>query len=149
MRRAALVWLVALAIGQGKADAADEPFCAGLKTLTDAAVTDFRDLTGSGADLVGAENCVLSLAAGGVRRTTCRWRFDYRDPAAAEAFTRMEGAVQACLPALTRSREPGVNHPDTFDQRRYGDGDIEVTLSLKDKVALDTSFIFLGVGRLP
>lgn len=145
LARAALVGLLAMAIVP--VDARADAFCDQLQSLAAAATTDFTGVDESDPGFEGVETCSLSLASGGIRRLTCRWAFDYRAEAARTKLSALDEDVRACLPGLAVSDDVGVNHPDTFEQRGYtGDG-ITVSLSLKDKIALGATYVFIGLER--
>lgn len=119
--------------------------------LVDQAGSNFSDAsTGSGAAapaaLAGAESCRLSLAPGGQRAYHCAWRFAYRDGGAQAAFGAFNQALVACFGERARiSRDQAVNHPDFYDLRRYRLDGAAVTVSIKDKVARDSTYVFLRV----
>ncbi len=94
---------------------------------------------------LGNAKCSLSLGLGGVRARACRWPYAYRAPEAREAFARLVADVADCPGATAMPLEEGVNHPDSYDLRRFSlEGDT-VAVSLKDKAALRETYIFLRV----
>ena len=72
--------------------------------------------------------------------------FDYRAPEAEMMRRHLASGLKACLRATAVAAETGVNHPDSYDQQRFRAEGAELSLSLKDKAALDKSFVFLRVG---
>ena len=101
------------------------------------------------AALPGAEACGLSLSPDGQRAFHCAWRFAYRDGGAQAAYGDFNRALEQCFGERARiSRDQPVNHPDFYDQRRYRLEAAEVAVSIKDKVARESTYVFLRVqGR--
>lgn len=89
-------------------------------------------------------NCGVSLDLSGSRSTNCHWAFAFRSEAVELAFDKMLAQLSACAdPAFGVQKDLPVNHPDFFDLRVMRMTGGEVGLSLKDKTALQQSFIFL------
>ncbi|MEM9139173.1 MAG: hypothetical protein AAGB15_05025 [Pseudomonadota bacterium] len=98
--------------------------------------------------LGGDATCGLALGADGATERHCRWDFPYRADAAVERLAALQEAAKACLGAAPVPVEPGVNHPDSFDQHIYALEGLEISLSLKDKAALSQTFVFLRVSLI-
>lgn len=99
---------------------------------------------------IGAESCRPSLGLGGTKAINCAWPFDYRAPQARAAFEDTIGAVEACLGTGASAQLDGlVNHPDSYDLRTYVIPQGSVAVSLKDKGALQKTYVFLKVERAP
>lgn len=97
---------------------------------------------------MGETECGWSLGLGGVHALACRWPFAYRAAEALTAFEDLNDAVAACAGEAALP-QTGVNHPDSYDLRLYPlDGGV-VAVSLKDKIALDESYIFLRIETRP
>lgn len=92
-----------------------------------------------------ARHCGTSQALSGTTSQHCRWPFAFRAPEALAAFEAMTAEVAACLQAPARAEEADVNHPDTYDQRLFGLANGTVSVALKDKGALQQTFVFLRV----
>jgi len=128
-----------------------KPAAAGLCEGVNALIVQARSNFSDGADqsagaLAGAEKCTMSRSEAGANAYHCTWGFSYRDAAASAFFREVDADLRTCLAGRAESaKDRGVNHPDTYDQRRYGLDDVIVTVSLKDKSALDRTFVFLGV----
>lgn len=138
---AALALAGTLALAEARAGA----FCGDLQTLIGQAGGNFAS---DPVALPGAEHCAVSLQLSGKRLYQCRWRFGFRDAAAAETFAALNRDVSACLGgAVTAATDKPVNHPDTYDQRRYRTGATGIAVSLKDKSALGITYLFLQIGR--
>lgn len=90
--------------------------------------------------------CTTSLALSGETSTHCGWPFDYRAPQASQAFQAVIQAVPNCLGAsLQAEDDQDVNHPDFYDLRLFQTAQGEVGVSLKDKGALQQTYVFLRV----
>lgn len=89
--------------------------------------------------------CSTSQGVSGTVAQHCRWPFAFRAPAAEAAFEKMSDDVAACLNAPALPEEGGVNHPDSYDQRLFRTPEATVSVALKDKGALQQTFVFLRV----
>ena len=121
-----------------------DPFCAALDRLVESA--DREGVPGFELAEVGAASeCSRSLELGGIKAVTCGWAFEYRADAATEAFDLVLQSMRNCGTALGRD-EAEVSHPDSYDLRMYDVGGARVSISLKDKGALEQPWLFLRVG---
>lgn len=94
----------------------------------------------------GAHHCVLATTLSGVKTYYCTWRFAYRAHGAVVTYARLLHTVRACLAGRGReSRDQGVNHPDTYAQRRFQIGRAAVMLASKDKSVLASTYVFLRI----
>lgn len=76
----------------------------------------------------------------------CMWTFPYRDQAASSGFDALSNAVGMCIgEGAAGQQDQRVNHPDFYDARSYHRGNATVTVSIKDKAALEHTFVFLRV----
>lgn len=91
----------------------------------------------------GLPNCSSSKALGGGSSDDCYWRFEYRSERAIAGFAKLASLLKACSTQLVSEAEPGVNHPDSYEQLQATYSTVELSLSLKDKAALSESYIFL------
>ncbi len=121
------------------------PTCTDLLALTAAATPD--GAANSAPPLPpGAESCQRSLQLGGAHSLHCAWAFPYRSAAATEAFATLDTRLRSCLSARpAKSARQPVNHPDSFHQREYDTVKTSLSLALKDKAALNRTYLFLGV----
>ena len=117
---AALFGLVPLAAG---ADTAS--FCASLGT----------------EDAFSNAECSTSLVLGGGTSFDCAWGFDYRSVEATLAFELLVEQVAECGELIT-AQDQQVSHPDSYDLRQYSVDGKEVSVSLKDKGALNQTYVF-------
>ncbi len=92
--------------------------------------------------------CSASLILGGGQQVQCGWPFAYRSDEATAAFDRLNETVAACLgPDAASSRDQSVNHPDFYDLRLYHIAGRQTAVSLKDKAALQRTYVFLRISR--
>jgi hypothetical protein len=91
--------------------------------------------------------CTTSLQLGGEVQTQCGWPFAYRSQDAADAFTRLNDTVVDCLGTdVMITQDQSVNHPDFYDLRMYQSEAQEIGVSLKDKAALQQTYVFLRLS---
>ena len=119
-----------------------DTYCADLTALTDGTASDIALPSGTQG------TCTTSLDLTGARALNCRWPFDYRAKAATDTFTALLDATTMCLNAEGLS-DQGVNHPDSYDLRTFDTETAQVSISIKDKGALQQTFIFLRVAPYP
>ena len=117
--------------------------CAALQTVAQEAHEGFEEEIVPGL-FTGAESCAMSTDEAGNRSFFCQWSFFYRAEGAAAVHDMLDRMIPVCvkgtkpLPADT-----GVNHPDSYELRRYQRGPVVISVSLKDKAAQDQSLVFL------
>lgn len=148
--------IIALSIAPAKPASAAE-LCAGINTLLVRAHSNFSkmvvDPTGPGMPqpLPGAEKCTMARTLSGANTYHCAWEFSYRNAAANALFERFSGELPDCLGGnVEMVKDQDVNHPDYYDQRQYHLDQVTVTVSIKDKSALQRTYVFLGVhGAIP
>ena len=136
--------------------AAASEFCAHVTRLVEGAHSNFADWPRGEAEpmaapaMADAERCSLVLILSGARVYQCAWTFDHRSDAAYAAFESFDRSLQSCLGDSAQvERDRRVNHPDFYDQRRYRVARAEVTLSVKDKSALQHTYVFVRVQGVP
>lgn len=89
-------------------------------------------------------SCAFSLDLSGSTSANCNWAFPYRSDAATDSFDAMLVALIPCAdPALAIVTDQPVNHPDFYDLRLLRIVGGEVGLSVKDKINLDQTYVFL------
>lgn len=151
-----LFCLLMMTTAAGAQSAKAAALCEGVNALVVHARSNFSDGTAQSAvaaarPLADAEKCTMSRSDSGANAYHCIWGFPYRDVAASAFFGAVDADLRGCFADSARfAADQGVNHPDTYDQRRYGLDDVVVTVSLKDKSALGRTYVFLGVyGSVP
>ena len=122
--------------------------CIAFEDAIQGASTNYEKIPGTPLSIYGAKanTCDLATSSDGVRIYHCRWDFGYRATEAAELLRTINIEVQRCFGLQSRKIEDGVNHPDTYEQRLYRLGGINISLSLKDKAALSQSFVSLQIA---
>ncbi|MEP2027917.1 MAG: hypothetical protein ABJI96_04300 [Paracoccaceae bacterium] len=100
--------------------------------------------------LPGAEKCSVVRSLSGANTYHCAWGFDYRSDAAKQSFEAVNQMVRDCFGDSSESvKDAGVNHPDTYYQRQHILDEIVISVSLKDKVALQQTYVFVGIHGAP
>ena len=151
------IFVVALALGMfpaaiGRADG----FCADVKNLIEHARSNFssnpaRPGEGEGGNagpllLRDASDCRVALQLGG-NFYYCAWKHPFRAASAARSFERINEELQQCIgDRATIHGDQGVNYPDFYDARHYILDGASVTVSLKDKIELQSTFVFVRVN---
>lgn len=117
--------------------------CAALKTLTGLAQSGFKD--GKPEDMLReVESCDLSRDETGMQTYLCTWKFHYRAPGAAAVFDVLNRLIPVCVRGVKALPEDiDVNHPDSYELRRYQQGNVVISTSLKDKAELEQTLAFL------
>ena len=86
-------------------------------------------------------DCLTSLVLGGGTSYDCEWGGDYRSDAASEAFISLVDQDATCGKLIT-AQDQQVSHPDSYDLRQFNVNGTEVSVSLKDKGALNQTYVF-------
>ncbi len=85
---------------------------------------------------------ILTLDAG--TQLHCNWPHPYRADTAQAQFDALIALTTGCLGAgAVQPQDLAVNHPDFYDLRQFSDALGEVAISLKDKGALDQTYVFM------
>jgi len=126
--------------------------CLTLAMPLPAAAQDFCDMleemiAGRAVASTDAMLCSSSKGQSGATAQHCRWPFSFRAADAHAAFEAVSADVAACLNAPAKTEEGEVNHPDTYDQRLFETQSGMISVALKDKGALQQTFVFLRVER--
>lgn len=93
----------------------------------------------------GISQCTRSLDLSGASALNCAWPFPFREGAARKTFDVAFAQLQSCFGADASEDQP-VNHPDFYDLRMFQTPQGEVGLSLKDKGALQQTYVFLRMA---
>ena len=144
------VWGLALMGLPGESMAQTAPFCAQLHGAMATANSDKPAKSALDITLPGrpraAGICGFSIDMSGRHSAHCRWAFAYRAQAAMDAFSDALDALSACVdrpgPGV---KDAAVNHPDSYDLRLFRHAGGTIGLSIKDKVALQKTFVMLRV----
>jgi len=157
LRRMWLAFLFIYVVGltslpAGTTKAAD--LCADLKALVTQARSNFANWSAiaSSTDvplmLSGTKDCSISQSLSGLRSYHCTWPFPYRTETAHGTFDAFNQSIQKCFGEhASSSKDQQVNHPDFYDLRRYRIDDVEISVSMKDKIALQKTYLFIRVRR--
>lgn len=86
--------------------------------------------------------CSRNLEIGGKQAVTCGWAYDYRSDVAMQDFESTVDMLADCA-RFTGTDPARVSHPDSYDLRQFALGSTLVSVSLKDKGALDQTWLFL------
>lgn len=85
---------------------------------------------------------VLTLSEG--RQLHCHWPHTYRAASAQAQFDALVALTTDCLGAgALEPQDLAVNHPDFYDLRQFSDAAGGVSISLKDKGALQQTYVFM------
>jgi hypothetical protein len=94
--------------------------------------------------------CRQSVTLKGSKTGYCYWSFEFRAPQSVAAFNAVVDAMPGCLEgAAAGPQDQGVNHPNSYDLRRFRDASGQVSVSIKDKGELQKTFVFLRVDAPP
>lgn len=95
--------------------------------------------------LDGAGECSFGQSLSG-RFLSCAWKHRYRSADASARFDALDRSIQDCLgPTARKTEDRPVNHPDTFALRQYALDGAELSVSIKDKAADRSSYVFLRI----
>lgn len=114
-------------------------------TLGWAHCRDVAQLTGYSTEQIPPEGaqCDLYLTETAQTGTSCRWGFDFRAPEATTFAATLWQQLTDCRPRQRLGDDLLVNHPDSYDLREWATEVGNFALSVKDKGALEQSFVFL------
>ena len=132
--------------------------CADIDDLIEQSGSQFVDVAAQANEDTGDLEATRVLADATYCRVTassqnrtyyCAWAYPYRAEIATEAFDQLARDIVACFDSrATVLKDQGVNHPDSYDVHRFQTAQADVSVSIKDKVALDATYVFIRVqGR--
>jgi hypothetical protein len=140
-----LILIIPLVLGS-HLSAQTEAFCDRLENLMvqagDGVTTSFHLSSRALAQV----DCAPSRGLGGTVALHCAWPFEYRSMQALDAFDYLLGQVAACANPIAADPS-SVSHPDSYDLRQFSSGMGVISVSLKDKGALNQTYVFLRVER--
>ncbi len=98
----------------------------------------------------GADTCRMIRSSSGGNTFHCAWKFGYREKAAIASFNKVNQQLNDCFAqSIQRVKDEGVNHPDSYQQSEHVIDEVTVSVSIKDKGALQETYVFVGVqGRV-
>lgn len=141
-------------LARGEVAQAQE-LCAQIDEVIDHAGSRFASILKEPTDRSGDHEVTLKLADAENCQVTrrsrqswyqCAWDFPRRAPAASERFDGLVQAMTLCFGERARLYEDqSVNHPDSYSLRGFELPQAEVSVSIKDKGALEKTFVFLRV----
>ena len=115
-----------------------------LLSQVEAGTADKPETPTAGFFKTPAEACLQSLSETGARSHHCRWPFEYRDVQANNSFKVILSAFQNCYAGDNApTKDQDVNHPDYYDLRSFQTANGTLFLSLKDKGALQKTYLFI------
>lgn len=76
----------------------------------------------------------------------CHYPFTFRAAEAGTLADTLSAQILTCG-GEALSVEPGVNHPDSYDQRLYSLRGTEISVAVKDKGALGQTLVFVTITR--
>jgi len=87
-------------------------------------------------------SCELSSSSQYV--LTCTWQFPYHSPVATDNFRKLQNIIKACVNGSANfTRDQNVNHPDYYEAYYIDFRDHILSVTIKDKIGLQNTFIFL------
>lgn len=144
-----LVLLVTTAVAQA------QDFCPAIDVLIEQSHSQFAEILDKPANTSGDYNVTLSLADASHCSVTkrskrswysCRWDFPYRATQAYQTYDAFVERMSGCIgQRATMHSDQSVNHPDYYDLRRFELTQADVSVSVKDKAALENTFVFIRV----
>ena len=95
--------------------------------------------------LAGASSCLVTKKSA-QPSYHCAWEFPYRAAPAYDTFDDLVDRLDQCIGRqATLHSDRSVNHPDFYALRRFEMEQAQVSVSVKDKAALDRTFVFVRV----
>ncbi len=141
----------------GVAQAQD--LCTSIHQLMDHSRSQFAKIAGAASGDAGDHEATLTLAGASQCAVTkkskrssyhCRWEFPHRAEEAYDTFESFVREVDGCIGRrATLHSDRSVNHPDYYAVRRFEMEQAEVSVSVKDKGALGSTFVFFRVQGGP
>lgn len=145
MRFAQLILIIPMVLGSNLS-AQTDAFCDQLQSLMvqagDGVTTSFHLSSRTLAQV----DCAPSRGLGGTVSLHCAWPFKYRSMQSLDAFESLLGQVAACANPIAADTS-SVNHPNSYDLRQFSSGVGVISVPLKDKGALNQTYVFLRVER--
>ena len=144
-----LVFLATIGVAQA------QDLCTNIEYLIDQSRSQFAEIANKPNGDTGDYDVTLTLAGASYCFVTkkskrniyhCGWEFPYRAQHAYDTFDEFVRGVNECIGQhATLHTDQSVNHPDYYASRRYEMEWAEVSVSVKDKGALGSTFVFIRV----
>ncbi len=116
------------------------PRCAVISDWSEGGAQELTALFGANKP----EQCGESLGQSGATSRHCAWGYPYRMAQAQQDFKTLGALLQGCFEgAASGNGDQVVNHPDSYDLRMFQTENGALSMSLKDKGALQKTYIFL------
>lgn len=147
-----LVFLATIGVAQA------QDLCTNIDYLIDQSRSQFAKIADKPNGDAGDHDVNLTLAGASYCFVTkkskrnwyhCAWEFPYRAKHAYDTFEEFVREMNECIGQhATLHTDQSVNHPDYYSLRRYEMEQAAVSVSVKDKSALGSTFVFIRVqGR--
>ncbi len=78
--------------------------------------------------------------------TACRWTFQYRSRDANTVAEGLHSTIMKCDGLVSVTKDTPVNHPDSYQAHIFNFATNTLVLSIKDKAALNQTFVTLRAG---
>ena len=88
-------------------------------------------------------NCATYRTASLANAVSCHWSHGYRSESAVHQADALWQELTHCRPGQSLPADPAVNHPDSYDLRRWASHDAVYALSVKDKAGQSRTLVFL------
>lgn len=112
---------------------------------TDCAVFDTLDRFAATAIPAPGATCSTFVTEAATIGTSCHWSHAYRGSTVAPHAARIWQHLTSCRAGQLLAPDTQVNHPDSYDLREWAHGRDVYALSVKDKAALERTFVFLRI----
>ena len=147
----ALIFLAMIGVSQA------QDLCTNIDYLIDQSQSEFVKILGEPHGDAGNYYVTRTLSSASYCFVTrkskmnwyhCGWEFPYRAKHAYDTFDEFVRKMTGCIgQRATVHTDQSVNHPDYYSLRRYQMEQAEVSVSIKDKVSLGKTFVFIRVQR--
>ena len=148
----ALILLAMIGVTQAR------DLCTDIDYLIDQAQSEFAKIVGEPNGDAGDYSVTRTLSGASYCFVTkkskrnwyhCSWEFPYRAKDAFDTFDEFVREMSECIGQhATVHADQSVNHPDYYSLRRYEMEQAEVSVSVKDKVSLGRTFVFIRVQHI-
>ncbi len=134
---------------------AAQTLCADVTYLIEQSRSQFSDITGDPINESGelaarfvlpeAWRCSISVDIEKAAYV-CSWKFPHATAQARSTYERFVAEIRACIGHVaTENQDQSVNHPDFYELVYYALEDGEVSVTLKNKSKMRSTFVSIGV----